>query len=293
MGTSKNVTIKQLALLAAVAGLFALVSFYSAPLSSIELSLSLHSPAGENGGAVMPASCPSYAHTTGQCGGIETCNAVTQPSPQWGGRSGQCVASCSQLGGTQCLSNGVSCPNGTYSRGASYDCDVCCGATALAACPFTANGVSQNLTINGGATVTLAWNCTSPSTSASGLNFSTGNAPSGHVDLTPSSSTSYVVQCNAACSPSTINVTVNYPTISIVASPTRVKSGQASTITWSSSQVTSCAVTGPNFSASGTSGARSTGTIVSGSSYVLTCQSPGGVLTASVNVTLVPSQTEI
>ncbi len=293
MGTSRTVTMKQLALLVAVTGLCAFASYYSAPLSSIELSLTLHSPAGEEGGAVMPASCPSYAHITGQCGGSETCNPVTQPSPQWGGRSGQCVASCSQLGGNQCLGNGVSCPAGTYSRGASYDCDVCCGTTQLTTCPFTANGASQNLTINGGATVTLSWNCTSPSTSASGLNFTTGGAASGSVQLVPSSSTSYVVQCNAACSPNTINVTVNYPTISLVASPTRVKSGQTSTITWSSSQVTSCTVAGPNFSASGTSGSQSSGAITSGSSYVLTCQSPGGTLTASVNVTLVPTQTEI
>ena len=87
-----------------------------------------------------------------------------------------------------------------------------------------------------------------------------------------------------------IRITVLTPSLSITANPTRVRSGNSSNITWNATNVNSCAVTGPNFSASGTSGGpQSTGALTFQSTYTLLCQTDTGPVSASVTVTLIPS----
>lgn len=63
-------------------------------------------------------------------------------------------------------------------------------------------------------------------------------------------------------------------TASISASPTRVRSGSSSTVTWSASGVTSCTVSGPGLSSTSKQGSQSA-TITQQSLYTLTCQTSG------------------
>lgn len=193
---------------------------------SSELAVREYSPRGVEGGAVVPASCPSFAHVSGQC---------TPPS-------------------------------------------------------FSTNDAA----INNGESTNLTWSCPSGvNTSSSGVNFSTGGALSGSTSVSPSNTTSYTVVCNSSGSSANLTVTVYNPSLTISASPTRVRSGNASIITWSASSVDSCSVSGPGISASGLSGSQSTGGLTNQSTYTLTCTTEGGSISASVIVTIAPAFEEI
>ena len=73
------------------------------------------------------------------------------------------------------------------------------------------------------------------------------------------------------------------PTASLTASPTTIAAGSSSTLTWSSTNATSCSGTG--FTASGTSGSTSVSPTAT-KTYTLTCSGRGGQATASATVTV-------
>lgn len=344
------------------AGLIAVaiaISVFTAPTArSVELGIAEGSPLGATGGSVIPASCPSYIHSPGNCttacyqttcstgsDGKTTVCSDTEVScagdlclnlsgnqtsvPQYFSRdsSGNCYLSSCATGYT--FTNGAcvytGCPIG-YALSGSYCVFTACptgydhvGSSCVAHdyCPNIAGTQSSvpsgyvvnssgncvvaptetcsvtpsATTIASGGSSTLTWAC-SLSSSSSGLNFSTGGAANGSVSVSPSVTTTYSLSCSAGCS-ANATVTVTNPTLSISANPTRVHSGETSTISWSASQVTSCTVTGPNFSGSGLTGSGSSGAIVARSTYTLTCQSAVGVRTASVTINLIPAGVEI
>jgi hypothetical protein len=77
------------------------------------------------------------------------------------------------------------------------------------------------------------------------------------------------------------------PTASLSASPTSIASGGASTLTWSSTNATSCTATGGWSGTKATSGTQSTGALAATTSYSLSCSGAGGtssVVTATVTV---------
>jgi hypothetical protein len=85
------------------------------------------------------------------------------------------------------------------------------------------------------------------------------------------------------------------PTATLTASPTTIASGGTSTLTWSSTNATSCTATGGTFGgAKGTSGSQSTGALTTTTTYSLTCTGAGGTstpATATVTVTANPVPT--
>jgi hypothetical protein len=93
----------------------------------------------------------------------------------------------------------------------------------------------------------------------------------------------------AACggsgsAPATTNPPVSppAPTASLTASPTTIASGGTSTLTWSSTNATSCTATGGTFAgAKATSGSQSTGALTADATYSLTCTGTGGTSTAA------------
>ena len=80
--------------------------------------------------------------------------------------------------------------------------------------------------------------------------------------------------------------------LSISASPQLIKLGESSTITWSSNGATSCSVSGPDFSASGTSDSKIATNITEQRIYTLTCKFPFETKTASVTVNISPQWRE-
>ena len=76
------------------------------------------------------------------------------------------------------------------------------------------------------------------------------------------------------------------PTVALSASPTSLTSGQSSTLTWTSTNATSCTASGAWSGTEPLSGSLSTGALNQSSTYSLTCIGSGGSATASVTVTV-------
>lgn len=99
--------------------------------------------------------------------------------------------------------------------------------------------------IRPGETATLAWSSTG-APSCTGTGFSTGGATSGSVQVTPTQSSSYSIDCGGVIMNITTNVTE--PRAYITAEPTSVDAAGAggnTTVYWSASEVTSCTITTP------------------------------------------------
>ena len=81
------------------------------------------------------------------------------------------------------------------------------------------------------------------------------------------------------------------PTVSLRASPSSVVAGNASTLTWSSTNATSCTASGSWSGSVATSGSRSTGILTATANYALACSGAGGSsdATTSVTVTTAPA----
>ena len=76
------------------------------------------------------------------------------------------------------------------------------------------------------------------------------------------------------------------PTVSLSANPTSVTSGTASTLSWSSSNATSCTASGAWSGTKATSGSQSTGNLTANSTFTLSCTGTGGTTNQSVNITV-------
>jgi P pilus assembly chaperone PapD len=76
------------------------------------------------------------------------------------------------------------------------------------------------------------------------------------------------------------------PTVALSASPTSVTAGQSATLTWNSTNATSCSASGAWSGSQPTSGSLSTGALNQNSTYSLTCTGTGGSASASTTVTV-------
>ena len=160
---------------------------------------------------------------------------------------------------------------------------VACQRADAATASLSANPTS----ITEGESTTLTWSSTN-AMSCSGTNFNTGTSRSGSVTVSPSSDTTYSVTCTGpgGNGSDSVSVTVNpptpSPTVDLNANPSSITEGGNTTLTWSSSNATSCSGTRFN-----TGGATSGSTSVSPSSdttYILSCTGPGGSANDDVTV---------
>ena len=85
------------------------------------------------------------------------------------------------------------------------------------------------------------------------------------------------------------------PTITLSAAQTLVQEGQATELTWSSTNAAGCTASGGWSGALAVSGTQSTGPLTATSTYTLACTGPGGTNQTSVVVTVqpIPSSVEI
>ena len=74
------------------------------------------------------------------------------------------------------------------------------------------------------------------------------------------------------------------PTVTLTSSASSVASGKSATLTWSSTDATSCTASGGWNGTLATSGSQSTGALTESSSFTLTCTGGGGTGTATVQV---------
>jgi len=76
------------------------------------------------------------------------------------------------------------------------------------------------------------------------------------------------------------------PTVTLSASPSSVSTGGSSTLTWSSTDATSCEASHDWSGALATSGSRSTGALTVATTYTITCKSAGGTTSRTRTVYL-------
>ena len=144
-------------------------------------------------------------------------------------------------------------------------------------------------TIVAGNSSTLTWNSTN-TTSCTGTNFSTGGAVSGSVVVSPTASTTYSVSCTGtngtAAANAMVTVTQPVPTASLSASPATIVAGNSSSLTWNSTNATSC--TGTNFSTSGTISGSVVVSPTASTTYSVSCTGTYGTVVANAKVTVTP-----
>jgi PQQ-like domain len=152
-------------------------------------------------------------------------------------------------------------------------------------------------TVAAGGTSTLTWstsnaNACTASAGWSGSRATSGSASTGAVAAT----TSYTLTCTGATgttpASATAVVTVSAsapapaPTVVLTANPTGVAPGGSSTLTWSSSNASTCTASAGWSGSKATSGSASTGALNATTSYTLTCSGATGTTPASATATV-------
>ncbi len=126
---------------------------------------------------------------------------------------------------------------------------IACGGSGgddpvVAPANATASISASQASITSGESTTINWSSTN-ATSCSGSNFDTAGQTSGSISLQPVNTTEYSTTCSGEGASSTASVTVtvnaaNLPTVTLTASPTMIESGQISTLSWTTSNASSC-----------------------------------------------------
>jgi hypothetical protein len=151
-------------------------------------------------------------------------------------------------------------------------------------------------TVKSGAASTLTWSSTNAAQCAASGGWSGSEATSGS-QSTPSltAATQFTLTCTgsggSAAQSVTISVSAPTPTVSISANPTSISSGSSSTLSWSSTNATSCTASGGWSGTLATSGSQSTGALSASTTYGLSCTGPGGSASQSATVSVTPATT--
>jgi len=242
--------------------------------------------------------------------------ASLSASPSSVSSGGSSLLTWSSTNATSCTGTGFStgsATSGSVSTGAlssSKSYSVTCtgaGGTASAATSVTVNSSAfasltvSSASITQGQTISMGWTCSdTPAngqnilSSMAGDSYGTVNGTgSGSISWTPqgTGTRTYTLNCYTNSSgilsdskSVTVNVASAAPVVSLTANPNTITSGQSTTLTWSSSNATSC-----------TSGTFATGNATSGTAsvspassqwYSVTCTGPGGSTTANALVTV-------
>lgn len=164
--------------------------------------------------------------------------------------------------------------------------------SAVAAVPsltLTANPA----TVTTGGSSTLNWAATNATSCVASGGWSGNKALSGMQSVGPLSQTSsFTLDCSNSAGSISRSTTVTVgavpaaPTVNLAANPTSVVSSGTSTLTWSSTNATSCTASGAWSGARATSGSQMTGALTVTSTFTLGCTGAGGTTNRSVTVTV-------
>jgi len=158
--------------------------------------------------------------------------------------------------------------------------------------PPTVSLSAAPASIPAGQSSTLTWSSTDATSCTASGDWTGILGTSGTRVVTPSSTASYILTCvgvgGSASMSTTVTVTASQPTVSLSAAPATVTAGQPSTLTWSSTNATSCTASGGWSGAKATSGSQAV-TPPSTTSYVLSCTGTGGTASQSATVTVAGS----
>ena len=182
---------------------------------------------------------------------------------------------------------GLSC---TGSGGSAVQSTTVSVTSPAPAITFTASPS----TVASGAGTTLSWSATHATSCIASAGWSGTKAASGsQITGALSAIETYGLICTgpggSATQSVTVSVTKTAPSIVLSANPSTVKSGAASTITWSSTNATACTASGGWTGSLATSGARATNAVHATTTYTISCTGTGGTATQSAIVTVTTS----
>ena len=165
-------------------------------------------------------------------------------------------------------------------------------STTVTVVPAPTVSLSANPTsLASGLASTLSWSATNAtSCTASGgwsgsKNTTSGTASTGVLSVT----TSFTLSCSGTGGTASDSATVTVipaPTVSLNASPTSLASGSSSTLTWSSTNATSCTASGGWSGTKAASGTLTTGALTTTTTYTLSCSGLAGSASDAVTVTV-------
>jgi hypothetical protein len=144
-----------------------------------------------------------------------------------------------------------------------------------------------------GKTATVTWSSTNATACTASGAWSGTEAVSGTATETPTAAgaLSYVLTCTgsggSASATAALTVTAPAPTVTIAVSPATITVGQATTLTWSSTNATSCTASGAWSGTQATSGTASESPTATGTSnFTLSCTGSGGSGNATAALTV-------
>ena len=168
--------------------------------------------------------------------------------------------------------------------------------TVSAATPPPAPTVSVSVdptTITQGASATVTWSSTNTTSCTASGAWTGAQAVSGSTSETPTAAgtTTYTLTCTGTGGSATaaavlaVSASTPAPTVTIAASPTSITVGASTTLTWSSTNATSCSASGAWTGTQATAGTLSeTPTETGAGTYTLACTGDGGTVDASATV---------
>jgi len=145
--------------------------------------------------------------------------------------------------------------------------------------------------VTSGRTSTLTWSSTNATACSAAGAWSGTKAVSGSQGTAAlSANASYQLTCTGAGGSATrtanVSVTNAIPTVNLAASPSTVQTGANTTLTWSSTNATSCTASGGWVGSRATSGSSTTGALNTATTYALACTGAGGTANTTATVTI-------
>jgi len=148
-------------------------------------------------------------------------------------------------------------------------------------------------TIASGGSSTLTWSSTNATSCTASGGWTGAKATSGTATVSPTSTATYTLTCTGTGGTGSASqiVTVSgiggspAPTVTLTANPTTISSGGSSTLTWSSTNATSCTASGSWSGSESIIGSQSVSPAAT-SSYTLTCIGTGGSANSTATVTV-------
>lgn len=146
-------------------------------------------------------------------------------------------------------------------------------------------------TIARGQSSTITWSSTNATSCTASGGWSGSKGASGTQTVTPTATTTYTLSCSGSGGNATASTVITVgpatptPTVSLVANPTSITAGAASTLTWSSTNATSCAASDAWTGTKGAAGSLAV-TPAATSTYTLSCTGAGGTVSTSATVTV-------
>lgn len=157
---------------------------------------------------------------------------------------------------------------------------------------------ADQTTIIAGTSVNLSWTSSNTTSCSASGGWSGPLGTSGSQSSSPiTTTTSFTITCAAATgltATSTLTITVTLPpapVITLTATPSAVAAGATSSLSWSSTNATTCTASGAWSGTLPAAGSQQVGPLAAAMTYTLSCSGLGGSSQQSVSVDVVPAPT--